>query len=171
MYGLRKIFKDGIHWKYTWPLEVGAIATAPDWNPKSECGGGLHMLPNGIGNYDLLEGDLWAVVEFDEAEMIVIDGNKAKVPSCKIVYLSEDPPKYTDWFNGVPRSETAYRWAMSVGDKEYMKQFVTDSENAYYWAEDIGDRKHMKQFVTDSYWAYKWAVDIGDRKQIGRAHV
>ena len=54
MYGLRKINKDGIHHGFQWPLEVGAIVECPDWNPEPECGGGLHMLPEAIGNYDLL---------------------------------------------------------------------------------------------------------------------
>ena len=57
-YGLRKINKDGIHYDFQWPLEVGAIAVAPDWNPEAECGGGLHLLPNAQGSYHLLDGIL-----------------------------------------------------------------------------------------------------------------
>ena len=145
MRGLRKINKDGIHYEFRWPLEVGAIATAPDWNTEPECGGGLHTLPNAKGDYRLLIGDLWAVVEFDETTMIVIDGQKAKVPSCKIVYLSEDPPKYTDWFDGPPDSQSAYGWVNKIGDREYMKQFITDPLYAYNRAKNIGDEEHMKK--------------------------
>ena len=38
------------HGGFQWPMEVGAIVTAPDWNPKPVCGGGLHGLLNGGGD-------------------------------------------------------------------------------------------------------------------------
>ena len=167
MYGLRKIYKDGKHYDFTWPLEVGAVATAPDWNSEAECGGGLHMLPNATGDYDLLEGDLWAIVEFDEATMVQIGEDKAKVPECKIVYLSEVPPKFTDWFTHEPDSRNAYYWAREVGDTEYMKQFITESRWAYYWAMCVcSDIEYMKQFIAESRWAYYWARDIGAREHM-----
>ena len=70
MYGLRKIHKDGMHYGFQWPLEVGAVVSAPDWNPEAECGGGLHLLPNAQGDYSLLYGHYWAVVEFDESHYV-----------------------------------------------------------------------------------------------------
>lgn len=141
MYGLRKINKDGIHYDFHWPLEVGAIVTAPDWNPSARCGGGLHVLPNAQGNYGLLDGHYWAVVEFDESELVMIDSEKGKVPSCKIVHLSESTDGLLDYFRDVQfNSISAYCWALDIGDCEHMKQFVTEPEQAYWWARNIGDR-------------------------------
>jgi hypothetical protein len=165
MYGLRKINKDGKHYDFQWPLKVGSIAIAPDWNSKPKCGGGLHLLPNAQGSYGLLNGDYWAVVEFDESKMVMINNEKAKVPECKIVYLSETTDGLLKFFKDVKfNSQSAIGWAYFVGDREYMKQFVTEQKWAYYWACDIGDQEYMKQFVTDSTWAYCWARDIGDRE-------
>lgn len=163
MYGLRKINITGNHYDFQWPLEVGAVATAPDWNPSPECGGGLHVLPNARGSYWLLDGHYWAVVEFNESDLVMIGSDKGKVPSCKIVYLSESTNGLLNFFRDVKfEPENAYKWALHIGDRKHMKQFVTDPEWAYEWARDIGDREHMRQFITGSYWAYKWACDIGD---------
>lgn len=162
MYGLRKINKDGMHYDFQWPLEVGAVAIAPDWNPVAECGGGLHVLPNAQGSYDLLVGHYWAVVEFDESELVMIGSDKGKVPSCKIVHLSESTDGLLEFFRDVQfDQESAYKWALNIGDCEHMKQFVTVSQWAYYWALNIGDREHMKQFVTESEWAFLLNESIG----------
>lgn len=127
-YGLRKINKDGIHYGFQWPLEVGAIAVAPDWNPEAECGGGLHVLPNAQGDYWLLRGEYWAVVEYDADSLVMIDDKKGKVPSCKIVYLSENPDGLLEYFKDVQfDSRNAYRWARRIGDREYMKQVMAHS--------------------------------------------
>lgn len=168
-YGLRKINKNGIHFKFQWPLEVGAVATAPDWNPEPDCGGGLHFFDvESNADFYVLYGDYWAVIEYDETKAVAIrGGEKHKVESCKIVHLSESVDGLLDFFKNykfTPRS--AYGWALSIGDREHMKQFVTEPEWAYCWALNIGDREYMKQFVTESEWAYKWALDIGDKEHM-----
>ena len=119
MYGLRKIKKDGKDDfnDFVWPLEVGAEVEAPDLNPVPECGG-LYCLPNAQGNWDLLKGDLWAVLEFDENEMVQIDSEKCKVRKCKIVFLSENPNgmlKFFDYENF--NLKTYYSWILNVGDQ------------------------------------------------------
>lgn len=55
-YGLCKINKNEFYHGFRWPLENGEVVTAPDWNPNSDCGGGLYTLPNAQGDYDLLFG-------------------------------------------------------------------------------------------------------------------
>jgi hypothetical protein len=185
MYGLRKINKNGIHYELQWPLEVGAEVAAPDWNSESEYGG-LYLLPDAQGDYVLLDGDYWAVVEFDESTMVRIENLKAKVPRCKIVHLSANTDGLFEFFKDVKfdsqsaffwareignrehmrkfitESEWAYEWARYIGDREQMRQFITDSEHSYLWAKYIGDHEYMRQFVTDQQWAYYWARDIGD---------
>ena len=163
MYGLRKINKSGIHYNFKWPLEVGAFVKCPDWYPKPKCGGGLHLLPEAIGNYGLLNGYYWCVVEFDENQMVRIDNEKAKVPECKIVYLSEDANGLREYFDFDKfDSMSAYGWALHIGDREIMIGKVTDSISAYYWACHIGDEEIMRDKITDSEWAYRWARNIGD---------
>ena len=47
---LRCCDKDGTsHGGFKWPLKVGSVVEAPDWNPEPICGGGLHGWPWGIG--------------------------------------------------------------------------------------------------------------------------
>ena len=57
----------------------------------------------------------------------------------------------------------AYRWAYRVGDRDVMRDRVTESMWAYQWALGIGDRDVMRDRVTESAWAYRWAIDIGDK--------
>ena len=102
MYGLRKISKDGQNPYnfFIWPLIVGAEVEAPDWNPEPVCGGGLHCLVKGRGDWSLLCGDYWAVLEFDEKDIVYLHRGFCKVKKCKIVFLSENPSvemlKYLD---------------------------------------------------------------------------
>lgn len=144
-YGIRKINENGIHYNFQWPMEVGAVATAPDWRPDNECGGGLHFCkPSDEFCYMEFVGDLWAVIEYDEAKAIDLCG-KYKVETCKLVYLSESSEGILDFFKDSKfNSEMAYEWAMNFGNREYMRQFVTEPEWAHYWARGIGDTEHMR---------------------------
>lgn len=74
---------------FQWPLELGAIVTAPDWSPTPKCGGGLHGLPDGLGDYGLLgygHGRIWWVVGFIRAEAVDLD-DKVKFPRCRVEYF------------------------------------------------------------------------------------
>jgi hypothetical protein len=43
------VAKDGRSYgDFQWPLKIGAVVEAPDWNPEPECGGGLHGWPWGL---------------------------------------------------------------------------------------------------------------------------
>lgn len=73
---------------FRWPSEVGAIVTAPDWSSTPTCGGGLHGLLDGIGDYSLLSADadaIWQVVEVERAACVEI-GGMVKFPNCRLVY-------------------------------------------------------------------------------------
>lgn len=70
---------------FQWPFEVGAIVTAPDWNPEPVCGGGLHGLLNGLGNSAHLSfgsDAIWWIVEADNAVGL---GGQYKFRSCRVV--------------------------------------------------------------------------------------
>ena len=74
---------------FQWPREIGAMVTAPDWSSKPECGYGLHGLPDGLGDYDLLNSDhdaIWWVVGFIRTESVDLDG-KVKFPRCRVEYF------------------------------------------------------------------------------------
>ena len=165
MYGLRKISKDGTNPfnEFIWPLEVGAEAEAPDWNPKPECGGGLHCLPNCEGEWDLLDGEYLAVLKFNLKDMVQIDNEKCKVRKCKIVFLSRNPEGMLQFFDHEKfDSQTAYYWAEKIGNKDIMISKIVESEWAYKWARFIGNKDIMIDKIVGSEWAYYWAANIGN---------
>ena len=136
---------------------------APDWNPQAFCGGGLHCLPNAIGNWNLLDGHYWVVLEFDEKNKVQIDTGKCKARKCKIVFLSKNPEGLLQFFDHEKfNSETAYWWATKIGNKDIMIDRITESKWAYYWAYFFGNKDIMISKVVESDWAYMWALYIGD---------
>jgi hypothetical protein len=87
--------------KFTWP-GVGELVEAPDWQPTSKCGYGLHGWLWGVGDVDASgaawgfteEGVTWLVVEVELADVIAVDGridSKVKFPRGRVVF--EGPGK------------------------------------------------------------------------------
>jgi hypothetical protein len=71
---------------FQWPLQVGAVVVAPDWNDQPSCGGGLHGLPWGEGDGTLLNWGKtarWIVFEADVNECVLFEG-KGKCQSAII---------------------------------------------------------------------------------------
>jgi len=77
---------------FRWPLEAGGIVEAPDWDPdpKRACGGGLHGVANGIGDWCLLgpptAASLWYICGAREDETVRSEG-KVRVKRCKVLYV------------------------------------------------------------------------------------
>ena len=72
---------------FVWPTS-GPVA-CPDWNPEPVCGGGLHGLAWGDGDWGLLRDESdskWLVVEVDEADMVKIDKLKVKFSRGVVIY-------------------------------------------------------------------------------------
>jgi hypothetical protein len=85
---LRKCGDGGeAHGGFRWPLTVGAEVVAPDWNPQPVCGGGLHGLPWGCGDWGLLTGSRWLVVSADPADVVDIDGHKSKARAARVEHI------------------------------------------------------------------------------------
>jgi len=86
-YILRSCSSDGSSYNgFKWPLTVGAIVTAPDWDSKAECGNGLHGLLHGAGDGSLLNWDKdakWLVCEINLPDAVML-GGKCKFPSCGV---------------------------------------------------------------------------------------
>ena len=74
--------------KFLWPDQVGVIIESTTWDPRPECGGGLHGLIEGQGDTNLLCDDddaVWYAFESvdengnpSDAEAIAIDYEKGK---------------------------------------------------------------------------------------------
>jgi hypothetical protein len=95
--GLKVVYADGRPESdkappdFRWPLTVGATVTAPDWRPDAECGGGLHVWPDGGGDlgvsnlHDRSDDTVtWLAVDYAEADAVDLNG-KAKVRECTVV--------------------------------------------------------------------------------------
>ena len=87
---LRTCKKDGTsHSGFRWPLEVGVVVRAPDWEPTKECGHGLHGLLWGQGDADLVDSSPEAVgmvVEVLKKDVVDLT-NKVKFPRCTIRFV------------------------------------------------------------------------------------
>jgi hypothetical protein len=73
---------------FLWPRE-GRVE-CPDWNPKPICGGGLHGLPEGVGDGQLLDWSadaVWLVFEADQ--VVAIDTAKAKTNRANVVHCGD----------------------------------------------------------------------------------
>ncbi len=87
VYLLKTVAKGGKAYDgFVWPLEVGAKVVAANPSRAPECGGGLHGLPNGEGDWSLMEPypDGYTIVfsaaESDLVRFAMSDGGaKAKV--------------------------------------------------------------------------------------------
>ena len=92
---LRFSNKDGKSYNgFQHPTEVGEMVTAPDWTATTDCGGGIHGWPWGIGIGDGKEpewGALWQVYAVKPADIIsnVGSGPKCKFRTGELVYAGD----------------------------------------------------------------------------------
>jgi len=88
---LRTCRKDGSNEfnDFRWPLVVGAVATAPDWDPTPTCGSGLHGLAWGAGDADLVDPgpDAVGLVVEAAAGQVVDLGGKVKFPAATVRFV------------------------------------------------------------------------------------
>ena len=89
-YVLKVVSKTGLAYgAFQWPLEVGAKVEAPDWNPETTCGNGLHGWLNGQGDLSIAHYDSdskWLVLSVDD--YTPMDG-KVKFPTCEILFIGD----------------------------------------------------------------------------------
>ena len=87
VYALKSVNSDmtshnGFKWK------KNGMVTAPDWNNKQECGGGLHAFLNGEGDGHLANWDneaVWLVLKVEDGTYIDLCG-KIKFPRCTVLF-------------------------------------------------------------------------------------
>src|SRR5574343_417766 len=78
------------HYGFVWPKS--GMATAPDWNSKADCGGGLHGLPRGCGDGSLLDWSETAaaqIVRVNITEKYFEFDGKCKFESGEVVYFGK----------------------------------------------------------------------------------
>ena len=163
---LRKCWASGFSSHNFYYGNVGDIVTAPDWNPKPYCGNGLHGLLEANGEWMLLYGDDWLVIEADKKDVVFIDKNKCKFHTGKILFRgskqelanSEFPTRFN------VNSENAYNWAMEIGNHDVMINKINNSELAYWWAKFIGNQDVMKPKITAPYYIDLWNCLFPDNK-------
>ncbi|WP_320910258.1 hypothetical protein [Citrobacter farmeri] len=74
---------------FIWPKS--GFVEAHDWNPKAECGNGLHGLLWGQGSSGYLsvaEDANWMVCEVEKDKIVDLE-DKVKFPSCEVVFCGE----------------------------------------------------------------------------------
>ena len=83
--GLRTVNDDLTSYNGFKNPELGMVE-CPDFNTEKRCGNGLHFLPWGNGNWDLLNKSKWQIVKVDKRSVIDIDSQKSKAPKLEILY-------------------------------------------------------------------------------------
>ena len=83
---LRKCNYDGLSSRNFYYGNFSDIVTATDLNPEPICGNGLHGLLEGNGDWLLLNGNNWLVIEANKEDIVKIDKNKCKFRTGKILF-------------------------------------------------------------------------------------
>ena len=80
---------DGTGYRFEWPLAVGMLVEAPDWDPAPRCGGGLHGWAWGLAIGDGKEPDWGAewIVFGAKPEDVVDLGGKVKAKQGVIRFI------------------------------------------------------------------------------------
>lgn len=95
---LKVVYSDGqfeysdAPFEFLWSLTLGGETVAPDWDPKPECGGGLHVWGWSRGDLRLSQiwsfsDVVWLAVEYESYKAVDL-GGCVKAPSCRTVAVS-----------------------------------------------------------------------------------
>lgn len=166
MYAFRKIFTQDVGY-YVWPTTINTLVTYDSSKYYDDfLSDGLNITTVN-GNYNTLEGDTWAVVSYDESDLIESSNPTLTVVSqLTIVYTCETPDStFKSYFDlNSLDSESAYQWATYIGDIDIMSDNITDESVMGRWVKYINPADHDKFItqITTPQWAYWWATEIGD---------
>ena len=144
--------------------QVGDRVMCPDWHPNPECGNGLHGLKEGNGDWGLLDGNDWLIIDADDL-VVDIDEEKCKFNTGVILFRGTTEELVNSEFpNKLKLDEkSAYYWAIKIGNHDIMINKINTSKCACYWAMDIGNHDLMINKITESFDAYLWALEIGNQ--------
>ena len=79
------------HSGFSWPADVGAEVSAPDWKKNKECGNGLHGWLYGQGDHFCVSywenaDAKWMVLEVPSTEIVML-GGKCKFPNARVRFI------------------------------------------------------------------------------------
>ena len=79
------------HSGFSWPADVGAEVSAPDWKKNKECGNGLHGWLYGQGDHSCVSywenaDAKWMVLEVPSTEIVML-GGKCKFPNARVRFI------------------------------------------------------------------------------------
>ena len=131
---------------FQWP-ESGNVS-APDWDPKPECGNGLHGLLWGEGDGSLLYGraaSKWLVCSVDPERIVDLDG-KVKFPECEVVHAGDMASATTYIYENGGQDRAIYGLVINLGadaeckagDRSYVTVSHNSKVSAGMWARIIG---------------------------------
>ena len=112
----------GFIWPKSGPVE------APDWNPKPECGGGLHGLLWGDGDWSLLRDNpdtIWQVVEVEETDLVKIDEQKVKFHKGKVIFAGDMGRAITN----VLCSQIRFKWLCEQAKEKSSGDYSTSASS------------------------------------------
>ena len=98
---------------FKWP-ETGTVS-APDWDPKPECGNGLHGLLHGCGDSSYLSNEpdaKWLVVAVPKGTCVDIE-RKVKFQSCEVVYAGTKEEAIRRIAEAYPEAPVVYAQRMT----------------------------------------------------------
>jgi len=143
---LRSTKADGkAHGDFQHPLTVGERVTAPDWNAKPVCGGGIHGLLWGEGSTNLLCWDMdawWQVYECDAADVVEIEGEdvKCKFRTGVLVFCAQHmAPGYPLALAYISANDTRKKDGNSSTDASSGNSSTAASSGDYSTAASSGD--------------------------------
>ena len=139
--------------------------------------------PDVMVDWSTLNGSHWAVLEFDERDLILKKPwglekspqnyfKKYKIKKFKIIDTHPldkiNSKRMLSFFNPLNfNSQSAYAWALNIGNQDIMIDRITESKYAYMWAVSFGDKDVMVDKIVESEWAFWWAFSFPeDRKKM-----
>jgi len=103
----------------------------------------LYGLKEGNGAWHLLQGDTWLV--FEVKSKIIDYGDKCKFKTGKILFRGSTKQLAKSEFPHKLKlnEESAFQWALNIGNKNIMSKKIKSEQCAYEWAKYIGNKSEM----------------------------
>ena len=143
--------------------EEGKVLVADDYDERPVCGGGLHGLRDGLGNWSLLDWDpnaIAVIFENVDCPVIAIDDEKVKVQKAQIVKIGPLPTLLAEFLPNYIRELTSILEVDVITISRGSDNLTNDKRNA-----QIGSSGNYAKIGSSGYSAQ--IGSSGDYAQIG----